>query len=203
MSARLHHPDGIASTPPTLHRRLRAETGSRHQALEDALPITRDWARAGVYRDHLRYLLAFHEGVEPALHALAPLRGALPDLDTRRKAPLLRADLGCWAGGPRPAPARLPQPRALADGLGVLYVMEGATLGARTLLPRLRAAGVVPGAIGQRYLRGYGGDTAARWKRVLAALGAVPAAVHDDVVRGAVATFDALHAWRREWEALG
>ena len=187
----------------SLHQRLRAETGAGHQALEDALPISRNCSSARVYRDHLRYLLAFHEVLEPGLQAVPGLRHVLPDLDSRWKTNILIADLGIWASGPRPVGDGVPKPDSLAQGLAVLYVMEGATLGARTLLPRLRAAGVVPGDIGLGYLRGYGCDTGTRFKRVLEALNALPADDEEDVIAWSIATFEALRAWRNEWEQAG
>lgn len=86
------------------------------------------------------------------------------------------------------------------EAIGALYVLEGATLGARVLLPRLRRAGVLPGATGSRYLDAYGNDAGRMWESFCTNLQALPQAAGPGVINGAVDTFRNLLQWRKRWE---
>lgn len=189
----------MTPTSSPVQARLRQETRPAHMALETALPIGRGRIDHVSYRDHLQFLLSFHEPVERHLQRIPELAVALPDLDDRCKTRLLRDDLGAAADAPQPA--RVPAPQTLPDGLGVLYVLEGATLGARSLLPRLRRAGVIPGTIGSRYMEGHGRRTALMWRRLCGALERLQPYEADEAATWAKLTFETLLTWRRSWEA--
>ncbi len=186
-------------TPSAVRARLRDATRPLHRALESALPLGRGCVDRDSYRDHLRFLLSFHEPVERHLQANVELIEALPDLQARLKTTLLRDDLGAEAQCPRPP--RVPIPRTRPQGLGVVYVLEGATLGARVLLPRLRRAGVVPGPVGCRYLSGGGSGGSAPWQRLCHVLERLPRGESAETVAWAELTFRSLLVWRRRWEA--
>ncbi len=185
--------------PSAVRARLRDATRPLHRALEAALPLGRGCVDRDSYRDHLRFLLSFHEPVERHLQANVELAEALPDLHARLKTSLLRDDLGAAAECPRPP--RVPSPRTLPQGLGVLYVLEGATLGARILLPRLCRAGVVPGPIGCRYLQGGHPNSTAGWQHLCHVLEELPRGESEEAVAWAKLTFRSLLAWRRRWGA--
>ncbi len=165
------------------------------------MPISRPDPDVRTYLDHLRYLLGFHEPVEQDLRQVEGLSRTLPDVDRRWKTESLRKDLGQLAGeGPRVAPDRRPRAKSVPEALGVLYVLEGATLGARTLLPILRRGSVLSGPAGMAYLSGYGADTARMWAGLSAVLNRVGPQDAEVVLDWATATFEALLAWRRDWE---
>lgn len=198
-TARLRRSVGLVERG--LRQKLREKTRDAHQALEALLPISSAAPDAVIYADHLRFLLSFHEPVERRLRRLAALRRMVPDIDRRWKSPLLRRDLADAVSWPRPDETLLPDPRTPAAGLGVLYVLEGATLGARTLLPGLRAAGVLPGPLGGAYLEAYGSASGSMWRRFCELLERLPGDLDDEVAAAAVETFEAMIAWRREWDA--
>lgn len=186
---------------PTLARRLRHETRDAHVALESVLPIAKREVSIADYRDHLRFLLSVHDPLESRLRRVPSLDRALPDLTQRFKTDKLRRDLGGASDGPRPGDGLLPEPQTAVQALGVLYVLEGATLGARTLVPALGTRGVIPGPVGTTYLRGYGARTSVMWKRLGDALDHVPPSRADEVVSWARTMFASLLAWRRQWDA--
>jgi heme oxygenase len=62
------------------------------------------------------------------------------------------------------APA-FPAPRSAAEALGMLYVLEGSTLGGRMILRALAERGVHDPAL--QFLDPYGTDTGARWRAFL------------------------------------
>ena len=135
------------------------------------------------YRQHLAALLRFHAALEPALAACPSLTDWVPDLDARRKTPALRTDL-LRLGAERAeveraevesAPGREPSPVQLAgvaDGLGVLYVTEGATLGGRFLARRLEDHLGVDAASGAAHFLSYGDERGPMWRRYRAAVDA-------------------------------
>ncbi len=157
------------------------------------------------YRRHLAALLRFHAALEPALAACPSLTDWVPDLDARRKTPALRTDL-LRLGAERAeveraevegAPDHEPSPVQIAgaaDGLGVLYVTEGATLGGRFLARRLEDHLGVDAASGAAHFLSYGDERGPMWRRYRAAVDAFGEAhplQTDRVVEAAKSTFAA------------
>ena len=192
-------------TISSTRKRLKLGTQECHLRLEARLPITGPKVGLAEYRDHLEYLAGFHAWIEKRLCAVRNLRRRVPDLDLRWKAPKLRRDLG-WDVDEPSGDARLAgknsQPRldTVADALGVLYVLEGASLGARSLLATLRRQAVVPGPVGCEYLEGYGGGTRSMWNRFCGYLEETPAEAVEPTLVAARSTFSALVDWRERWE---
>jgi heme oxygenase (biliverdin-IX-beta and delta-forming) len=177
---------------------LKAATASLHAGLEDRIRAARCLDDLDRYRALLAGFHACHAALEPALARL-DWTGTLPDVGDRLvKTGWLARDLE-RLGVPlpaAPAPAALPCPRSTADGLGCLYVLEGATLGGavvgREVAERL---GLSP-ARGARFFHGYGERRGALWRRFLAALDAHAADpdVRAQAARAARETFAAFDA---------
>jgi heme oxygenase len=179
---------------------LRAATWPSHQKLEQRLDVKARFSSLPAYRLHLERMWGFCAMLESLV---APLvRDALGDFESRRKLPLLTRDLIATGSDPE-AVARLPRTRPVAEcrdtagGFGCLYVLEGATLGGRTLLPKVeRTLGLGP-AHGAEFLASYGERVTLMWRDFGSALDAWCA----DPDRGArartaaVATFDCLADW--------
>lgn len=186
-------------THPVLDE-LRAATRPLHAALEDAVGVMRPGLTLSGYRDYLARLLGFHAPLEEAL-ASAP--GA-PGVDLRdlSRAPLLAADLAALGVAPAalaalPRCAALPSLATAGRVLGVAYVIVGSALGGAFVLRHVAAA-LPEAAHAVRALRPYGDGpaTAARWRALAATLeGAGATLGAAELVRGAVDTFSALHAW--------
>jgi heme oxygenase len=170
---------------------LRRATADVHDALDRSV--------AGRVADLDRYaafvgrLAAGHRAAEHRLadHPLVTASGHLP------KAFLAEADLaelGATSGTTVDADVAdwMLAPVDDHDAAGILYVMEGATLGGRHL------AGVVrrrfPEAAGStRLLDAYGDETAIRWQRTRRVIDAADA----DTDRAAAAAVDAFAMFRR------
>lgn len=182
-------------TKKKLRQRLRLETRAAHLALERRLPIAQGAPSGATYRAHLQFLLGFHEPLEARLRRVPGLPEAVPDLRRRWKTAALRADLGADGTRAGAADTFIPAPSSPSQALGVLYVTEGATLGARVLLPRLRASGVVPGPLGTRYLAGYGERSGAMWHELCRRFDATDRTEADEVVMWACHCFERLHDW--------
>jgi heme oxygenase (biliverdin-IX-beta and delta-forming) len=121
---------------------LRQSTTVLHQRVENAFNLQEALSSKLAYVDLLRRLQSF---IVPIERELRPFAQAIPGLrfDTRRKAPLLAADLvrltqaGFNTSTASPA-VILPPIMSRANALGCLYVLEGSTLGGSIISKALR-----------------------------------------------------------------
>jgi len=153
--------DPSADSPADALAALRAATGSRHQALDSALPIGAPDASLNDYTRHLRMLQAW----------LAPLQAWLsgfgdgPRFDQAGRLALIDADLreaGMPAADGIPvARTDWPQDASPAWRWGVSYVIEGSQLGGAVLYKRL-AERLAPHPL--RYLKGGDAGPGPRWR---------------------------------------
>lgn len=181
--------------PTDVLSRLRLETRASHEALEADLDIFSRLASEAGRRDLAVLFHGLHSGAEAVL---APWLSLLPGLDyrDRRRGPLLDRDLA-WFGAPTPAACPMARLAGRAEALGLLYVLEGSTLGGQVIRKRLLADGRP--LDGLSFLDPYGVETGPRWKSFLAILDREcppdrPADT-DAAVRGAVRGFQAARTW--------
>lgn len=185
---------------------LRLATAEAHEAIE-ALPIMRRLtSRAVTAADYRRYLHAIEEVysvVETAL--FNDLDPALRErLGVQPKLPALRRDLAEQgeplerSGGADPSASWFLDPNGalLADRvIGGLYVLEGATLGGRTIARHLRR--LLGDQLGSaRFLDFHGEQTSVAWKGFAGALDDLRAEgtlAPEAVIAGALATFGEIH----------
>ena len=180
---------------------LRAATWPAHQRLEKRLDVKVRFTHMDSYRDHLRKMWGFHATLEQQLEQDG-LDETLPDYEFRRKLPLLTQDLLALEADPEfvrridRCPTILTR-RNQAAALGCAYVLEGATLGGRTLLPLVQARLGLTARSGASFLASYGEDVTSMWRTF-------SDAVEDwccnserlaNAAEAAVATFEALEVW--------
>lgn len=162
--------------------KLRAQTHTLHHRIEQRLDAVERFADP-----HQRYALIarfaeLHVAAEAVLpSSLSAIEGL--DIDRRRRGPLLRH----FVAGPC---APFPRPGSVAEALGMLYVLEGSTLGGRVILNALAAKGIDDDALA--FLDAYGPDTGLRWREFLCVL--IREIRDDDTLveqacRGAIAAF--------------
>ena len=191
--------------------RLKAQTRAEHVAMEGALDLMRDDLLLADYRRLLEQYFAFYAPVETQLAGVlvaVPLGGL--EFETRRKLPLLRADLAALGGPAADTLAvcdALPPLHTPAQAMGCLYVLEGATLGGMVIGRHVqRTLGLTPDC-GARFFHGSGARTAEMWRAFRAALAEFAAdadadapeaaanATADAVVESANETFRSLRHW--------
>jgi len=148
--------------------RLRAETAEAHRRLEDNLDIFGKIASADARRRLVQRFHGLHAGAEAAL---APWLTAVDGLafGDRSRLPQLRRDLaalGC--GDPAPPACRVAAPAGAAEALGLLYVLEGSSLGGRVIGRRLAADGIDD--TGLSFLDPYGPQVGEQWRAFTAVL---------------------------------
>lgn len=181
--------EGPAGGGASRRFRLREQTAAAHAAVEDIV------ARSDSFGSRFRYLAwleashAIRSGFEHALDAGGAAE-VWPLWPTRRIAPLILADISDL-GGHEPARIPVPTPVGEAEMLGMLYVLEGSSLGARVLVGSAAKLGFDAG-LGARHLHHQAGDRVA-WRDFTARLDAEPMspAAERACLAAALATFEA------------
>jgi len=180
---------------------LRNATWPAHQQLERRLDMKASFADTAAYRAYLEKMWGFCAAIEAQLDAQV-FGAALADYDQRRKLPLIARDLLVLGLEPEtvarlPRCKRLPHCADTSAAFGCAYVLEGATLGGRTLLPLVGSRLGLTAQHGASFLASYGDQTAIKWRAFGAALDAWcrPAAHTAVAVAAAVATFESLQHW--------
>lgn len=196
-----HRNPSPSSLLPSAMSALRVATWTLHQRLERRLDVKARFADLLAYRSYLQHMWGFCAALEPRL-AAGGVDAALPDHVERRKLPLLTRDLVALGLAPS-AIERLshcgsvPHCRDTSAALGCAYVLEGATLGGRTLLPLVQARLGMSAQHGACFLASYGELTASRWRSFGASVDAwcaTPARTAGATAT-AQATFEALERW--------
>ncbi|MDH0302150.1 MULTISPECIES: biliverdin-producing heme oxygenase [unclassified Pseudomonas] len=177
---------------------LREGTRTHHQQLEARLPFFSTGFDLTAYGNLLGAYHGFY----------APLDRALSNHQTadRSKAPALARDLRALA---LPIDT-LPQCQVLptiadeASALGVMYVLEGSTLGGQVLKRAMAERLGIDGDTGAAFLDVYGPLTGAHWRGFLARLTAAPYSERAQTrsVQAAVATFACFEQWLDERRVL-
>lgn len=180
---------------------LRRATWPSHQRLEKRIDFKARVASIAAYRAHLGQMWGFYAVMEPSLMS-GNLRGWLPDCDSRRKTPLLERDLAALGADPvhlgrLPHCPSVPSSEDAAAAFGCAYVLEGATLGGRSLMPVVAARLGVTAESGAAFLASYGEAVGDMWRTFGAALDRCCAsdAQCSRAAAAATATFEALEAW--------
>lgn len=180
---------------------LRTATWTSHQRLEKRIDFKARLETLGTYRLHIQGMWGFHAAIEPRL-ASGRFRDHLADHEVRRKLPWLQRDLEVLGAAPTSV-ALLPHCRFIPDcedpaaAFGCAYVLEGATLGGRTLLPLVERKLGLTAVSGAAYLASYGEAVGERWRAFGEALNSY-CSTDQDLARAATAaaaTFSALEAW--------
>ncbi|TNC05360.1 biliverdin-producing heme oxygenase [Methylobacterium terricola] len=178
--------------------RLRAETREAHEAIERDLAWETRVTTRGGYRALLVRFWGLHVVLEPAL------ADAVRDpafFDPRRRLGHLAADLRVLgldeaAIDALPRAVSMPLPSDRHQAFGVLYVLEGSTLGGQVIAKRIgRQLGLSP-EDGCRYYAAHGRETGPMWKAFRQRLAEEALAGDSDtIVAAATRTFDAMRHW--------
>ncbi|MDX2152207.1 MAG: biliverdin-producing heme oxygenase [Bryobacteraceae bacterium] len=156
------------SGPAAILSELRSGTRDLHERVEAAVDWSGSSSSLPRYVSLLRKMLGFHKPVERLVAGQEELLAALPDIGQRQRVPLLERDLralGAGAAGIEEC-RELPPVQPVAAGLGVLYVLEGSTLGGQVLARMARERLGVGEENGGSFFLGYGARTGEMWKRL-------------------------------------
>lgn len=188
-------------------QQLRAETAPLHIALEERLPFF----SPVLDHDHYRRLIQAYYGFYQPLEQRLLDSHRMPDfvLTERLKAATLHGDLQALGLTGReiaglPLCQSLPAIDSAEVCLGVLYVLEGATLGGQILRREISARLDLDATNGAAFLDIYGDATGRRWREFIGYLACFPleAAARQSVVNAAQMTFACFESWLESTEVL-
>ena len=181
-------------TPSTLHQQLRLATKEPHHALDHHPLMARLLAPDISRREYGDALVAMHgviANAEATLLAYLSHHPELFDYAPRRKLPALEADLAALGRPPATAAVTLPPIDRTGALFGMLYTLEGATLGGQFIAAKLRQQGA--GDFPMQYYTVYGAQTRSNWLAFLElAEQRCPPADYACAAATAVALFDAI-----------
>lgn len=175
-------------------------TAPAHRLAEAAVESVGPMTSRDAYARYLARLVPFYAAIEPVLQER--LCGAVPNMPQRIKRHHIEADLRflgreALLREARSLVPRLPRMASVASALGVAYVLEGKTLGARFLLEQARGALELDAGRGATFFAGYEVATGTMWRTFREVLEAFVAAhgQRTQVLLGAHATFECFTEW--------
>lgn len=184
----------------TLRETLKTQTLDAHQSIEKSMPIASADFSKEEYRSLLQKFYGFHVPLERRFADFrAQHSGLFPDGD-RSKVPALSSDLKDLGLDESdlsrlPLATDLPNVDDLRQITGVLYVIEGSTLGGQLIFRHLEEK--FGSDIPRRYFGGYGPRTGPMWQSFIKWLEALPIEPQDHAitVEAANKTFRSLQTW--------
>jgi len=185
---------------PVFLEKLRTATARSHTNLE-ALPVSLSIMDPKVTNAaYALYLSLMHDVVKDAEFAIFPVaKAAIPELEVHPKARFIEADLESLGFAKQKSLAPLSSKLGSftpAFALGVMYVIEGSSLGGRVILKNINTALGHDAENGAKYFTGYGGQTGSHWKHFLGMLTQYETQTNSEkeIIEGANFAFDAISA---------
>lgn len=186
--------------PAAFLEKLRNATSQSHTYLE-SLPVSVSIMKPDVSnKEYVHYLQLMHDVVADAEDNIFPaLQHIVPDLDERAKKHFLEQDLELLGISKRTDSK--PLSASISDistgfALGIMYVVEGSSLGGRVIYKNINTALGHNAEKGARYFAGYGGQTGSHWKKFLDTLMQYEAEneCSKEIIAGAEYAFNAISA---------
>lgn len=179
---------------------LRTRTMPAHKSLEE-VPLSARIVQQDVtkeeYARYIELMYPVHADAEQNIYPV--LRDIVPNIEERKKASHIKNDLAyinllLTTAEERPLTAKMTN-MSQAFALGVMYVIEGSTLGGRVILKNIQPALQLDEDNGASYFAGYKANTGIYWKNFLEALTSYPQSEADEqeIIAGADYAFTAIH----------
>lgn len=182
-------------------RVVKDKTSEWHSRVESLVPVFSAGFTITEYRRLLESFYGYYAALEPLLEQSAGLALRLPDWQERRKLPWLRDDLS-WLGVSEenlakiPVCTKVPRVDSVARTFGVLYVVEGSTLGGQVISRYLAHSLLLNPCRGISFFGGHGNSTGLRWRTFTDVLCEVADAHNEeDILEAANETFETLWLW--------
>lgn len=162
-------PDGSLIPQTPLLEALKSETSELHNEIEKHVRFMREGLTVEAYRSELARYLGFYRAVEARLLKSAHFAPPSLTLPARMKVNWICSDL-LALGETAESLKRLPECRhmveieSVGDLIGVLYVLEGSTLGGQMIARHLKKRPEFS-SVQMRFLEGYGAETGSMWQR--------------------------------------
>jgi heme oxygenase len=179
---------------------LKSATRAQHESVETLVGFEAAIRDLLSYRRLLEKFYGFYAPTEQQLGRVAGLEKALPDFASRMKTHLLRDDLNDLGGDASTLPLchNLPVLTTVAEAIGCLYVLEGATLGGQILSRQAKNALAISPEYAGKFFSSYGSQVGSMWKRFSQSADAycdLHPLERGAVVKSATDSFSALSNW--------
>lgn len=176
---------------------LKTQTAGAHKRLEN-LPVSScilsPEMKIEDYAHYLKLMYDVHYDVEENIFPL--LSDNIPDLTERKKKHLIEEDL-TFLNYKQPvvSPVFNTENITIPFALGILYVVEGSSLGGRFILKNIETIKGLDEGKGVSYFTGYGNKTGSHWKNFLNVLTEYQEEnnCEDEIIKGAIYAFDCIH----------
>ncbi|AWK05615.1 hypothetical protein HYN56_15765 [Flavobacterium crocinum] len=176
---------------------LKTQTADSHQKLEE-LSVSKSIMSPDMkLEEYTHYLSLMHDVHNDTEAVIFPFfADLLEDLEQRRKKHLIEDDL-LFLNYKKADFAKIfhKQEMSVPFALGVLYVVEGSTLGGRFILKNVSKYPELSGEKGVSYFNGYGEKTGSFWKAFLSFLSEYEQKHEcgEEIIEGAVFAFDSIY----------
>lgn len=179
---------------------LREATRLAHAQIEGVLPLVDPRLTRPRYTRVVEAFFGFYAPLEPLIVRAATVEREALMLEQRAKLPLLATDLRALnvtaAEIERlPRCCDLPVVDSVSHAMGVLYVVEGATLGGQIIGRHLRDGLGIAASSGAAFFTGYGEATGTMWMRFGDHVNRSTTIDTKTAVDAAVDTFRTLTVW--------
>ncbi|HEV7381234.1 MAG TPA: biliverdin-producing heme oxygenase [Dyadobacter sp.] len=180
---------------------LRAATAASHKGLEDnerSKGILSPEISIQIYQEYLAKMYGVVAGCERDVYPI--LSGLFQDLEERKKAHLILKDLqvtGMDQHNIDQLNIHTFTPANVAEALGIMYVLEGSTLGGKVLFRHVHKVLGLDENSGAAFFWGYGTETGPKWKSFVSAFAdyAIQNEAQQNVIQGATDCFTAVDNW--------
>jgi heme oxygenase len=176
---------------------LKDQTAGAHKKLEN-LPVSKSILspdmKIGDYCHYLSLMYDVHQSTQDVVFPL--LEDIIFDLEERAKTNLIQHDLSFLNFNKNETTAVFEnQKMSIPFALGILYVIEGSTLGGRYILKNIETIHGLDQQKGISYFTGYGNKTGSYWKNFLNTLVNYQQKnkCEDEIVEGAVYAFECIY----------
>lgn len=177
---------------------LRAKTHESHQKLE-RIPVSVSITNPNISIKQYAHYLQLMQAVIAQTESLVfpKVFDHIADIESRRKLHLIEDDLLALDAPIKQFSAVFKNADQFTTpfSLGILYTVEGSTLGGRFILKNIQSALGFDEQHGARFFFGYGNQTGMLWKNFLHQLDAAVLQTNDpsEIIAGAQYAFDAIH----------
>ncbi|UQD56715.1 biliverdin-producing heme oxygenase [Flavobacterium sp. K5-23] len=176
-----------------IHEKLKKETTLLHRNVERNSMLKRVMdpnLTVDYYSIIIEKFYHFHQEIETQLVKFNNQHKLITDLDNRLKCDFLEADIVELNIVKTNLPKRYIEINTAEDFFGVLYVIEGSTLGGQYIIPKLNVS--LP-ELKHSYYNGFGDETRNLWLTFINQLTSTQDALnHEEVVKSANLTFSTL-----------
>jgi heme oxygenase len=187
-------------------KNLRQETAESHKRLEDNFYSKTILEPSVQLIDYQTYIAKLYGIVAACENEVFPhLQQLLPDLDQRLKSQHIIDDLtstGIAAQTIENLPVSSFKIHSTAQAMGMMYVVEGSTLGGMVLYKHISKVLGLSASSGASYFYGYGQQTGSMWKRFVSAMAAyaVEHNCEEEMISAATQTFTNIDLWLSQAE---